>query len=82
MSEEHEFLQRKYARYPKLRAIDAALAAYFAGEPVTAHCIVCDQLLVVSHTEIEVTGTTSTWVLCDRGCTFYHAKGNKKGGTR
>ncbi len=79
MNREEQFA-KLYAKYPKLRAIDQATEEYFSGRPVTARCMVCQELLVVHHYIIEETGTTSTWIACPKGCTTSHFRGtvNKK----
>ncbi len=65
---EQEFLQSLLKKYPKLAPVIEALTAYSQGNPISARCITCNQLLTVS--EVEATG--GLWVTCPTGCTFYH----------
>ncbi len=76
MSHDKQSLDSLYDKYPKLKAVDEALDAYFNGKPITTRCTACGELLSVYRTELE-TGTTSTWVSCPHGCTQAHLKGHK-----
>ncbi|MFN8373591.1 MAG: hypothetical protein U0694_12050 [Anaerolineae bacterium] len=72
-----EQLERIFTKYPKLRAVAKALDEYEAGEPITSRCMVCGEILTVTHIEIESTGTVNNWVVCPNGCTTYHEQGKK-----
>jgi hypothetical protein len=72
-----ELLERFFHKYPKMRRVSAALEEYFAGKPVTSCCLICDELLTVTHIWIKETGMTRTWVTCPNRCTFYHDQGKK-----
>jgi hypothetical protein len=58
------------ARHPELVQIHQALTEYFAGQPITARCPTCGQVLQVK----DFPAIGSRWVLCGNGCTNHHTK--------
>jgi phage FluMu protein Com len=64
-----EFPQSVLQKHPEMVAVGEALAQWSNGEPVTARCHFCGEVLVVER--IEATGTVV--VRCPRGDTFFRA---------
>jgi hypothetical protein len=65
------------AKHPELIRIGEALQSYMRGEPVVAHCLLCEEPLTVTYIE----ATATTWVTCPNNCTFYHDISEKDTGS-
>ncbi|MEW6277679.1 MAG: hypothetical protein AB1758_03575, partial [Candidatus Eremiobacterota bacterium] len=57
-------------RYPWLACVHQALEEHARGEPITARCLTCGDLLKVE----EVHPSGSRWVACPRGCHLYRER--------
>ncbi|MCS6839522.1 MAG: hypothetical protein NZ701_01950 [Roseiflexus sp.] len=60
-------------RHPELAAVSATLAAWRAGQPITARCPRCDSLLMI--TDVEATGDLV--VSCEKGHILFRASRKK-----